>query len=134
MGKFHCCTVFQRYAVNGTTTSLNVDDLIICRSAQSEATALSVSVHEFPAEAAAIFPERGAYCFWYRPRTEKGDTRVTVPELGLSGHRISRDHVLVFPPFLPVHGQWERAGWPGSVSRRISSRPLPMRWACPCGG
>jgi AraC family transcriptional regulator len=78
--------------------------------------ALSVSVHEFPAEApATIFPERGAYCFWYRPRTEKGDTRVTVPELGLSRHRICRDHVLVFPPLLPVHGQWERAE--GRVAR-----------------
>jgi AraC family transcriptional regulator len=78
--------------------------------------ALSVSVHEFPAEApATIFPERDAYCFWYRPRTEKGDTRVTVPELGLSRHRICRDHVLVFPPLLPVRGQWEGAD--GRVAR-----------------
>ena len=64
---------------------------------------------------ATIFPERGAYCFWYRPRTEKGDTRVTVPELGLNRHRICRDHILVFPPLLPVHGQWERAE--GRVAR-----------------
>jgi hypothetical protein len=78
--------------------------------------ALSVSVHEFPADApATIFPERGAYCFWYRPRTEKGDTRVTVPELGLSRHRICRDHVLIFPPLLPVRGQWEGAD--GRVAR-----------------
>jgi AraC family transcriptional regulator len=40
---------------------------------------------------------------------------VTVPELGLSRHRICRDHVLVFPPLLPVHGQWEGAD--GRVAR-----------------
>jgi AraC family transcriptional regulator len=40
---------------------------------------------------------------------------VTAAELGLSDHRVSRDHVLVFPPFLPVHGQWERAE--GQVAR-----------------
>jgi hypothetical protein len=75
--------------------------------------ALSVSIYEFPAEPpATITPERGTYCFFYRPRTEKGETRLTVPELGLSRHRVCRDHVLVSPPFLPVHGQWERAdGW-----------------------
>ena len=48
-------------------------------------------------------------------RIEKGDTRVTVSELGLSHHRIYRDHVLVFPPFLPVQGEWERAD--GRVAR-----------------
>jgi AraC family transcriptional regulator len=40
---------------------------------------------------------------------------VTVPELGLSRHRICRDHVLVFPPSLPVYGQWEGAD--GRVAR-----------------
>jgi len=40
---------------------------------------------------------------------------VTVPELGLSRHRICRDHVLIFPPLLPVRGQWEGAD--GRVAR-----------------
>jgi AraC family transcriptional regulator len=40
---------------------------------------------------------------------------VTVQELGLSHHRICRDHVLVFPPYLSVIGQWERAE--GRVAR-----------------
>jgi AraC family transcriptional regulator len=34
---------------------------------------------------------------------------VTVPELGLSDHRVSRDHAPLFPPWLPVHGRFERA-------------------------
>jgi hypothetical protein len=34
---------------------------------------------------------------------------VTVPELGLSHHHISRNHVLMTPPCLPVYGTWERA-------------------------
>jgi AraC-like DNA-binding protein len=102
-------------------TPLNVNDLIIYRSDRAGDAALSVTVHDLPAEApATIFPEQGAYCFWYRPRTEKGDTRVTVPELGLSRHRICRDHVLVFPPLLPVHGEWERAD--GRVARFSFSR------------
>jgi AraC-like DNA-binding protein len=71
---------------------------------------LSVTVYEVPAKApAAIHPQRGAYLFGYRPRVEKGDTWVTVPELGLSNHRISRDHVLVSPPFLPRYSHWEGA-------------------------
>jgi hypothetical protein len=35
---------------------------------------------------------------------------VTVSELGLNCHRINRDHVPVFPPFLPVHCECEGAG------------------------
>lgn len=99
-----------------TTTPLNIDDLIVQRSDRFDSGALCVSVHEFPdCSPATITPERAAYSFWYRPRTEKGETRVTVPELHLSDHRISRDHVPVFPPLLPVHGVWDGAG--GRVAR-----------------
>jgi AraC family transcriptional regulator len=62
-----------------------------------------------PTAPSSFTPARDAYAFWYRPRREKGDTWVTVPELGLSQHHISRDHVLVTPPSLPVYGEWERA-------------------------
>jgi len=90
--------------------SLNVNDLIIKRSDRSGVGELSVTIHEYPANVASSFtPPRAAYSFWYRPRTEKGDTWVTVPELGLSHHHISRGHVLVTPPSLTVHGEWERA-------------------------
>ena len=34
---------------------------------------------------------------------------MTVPELGLSHHHISRKHVLVTPPSVPHRGEWERA-------------------------
>jgi AraC family transcriptional regulator len=91
-------------------SSLNVNDLIINRSDRSGVEELSVTIHEYPANVPSSFtPARAAYGFWYRPRTEKGDTWVTVPELGLSHHHINRGHVLVAPPSLPVHGEWERA-------------------------
>ena len=91
-------------------SSLNVNDLIINRSDRSGVEELSVTIHEYPANVPSSFtPARAAYGFWYRPRTEKGDTWVTVPELGLSHHHISRGHVLVAPPSLPVQGEWERA-------------------------
>ena len=78
---------------------LNFNDLIINRSDRSGVGEFSVTIHEFPADAPSSFtPARAAYGFWYRPRTEKGDTWVTVPELGLSQHHISRNHVLVSPP------------------------------------
>jgi AraC family transcriptional regulator len=92
------------------TGSLNVNDLIIQRSDRSGVEDLSVTIHKFPANSPASFtPARAAYTFWYRPRTEKGDTWVTVRELGLRHHHISRDHVLVSPPSVTVHGEWERA-------------------------
>jgi AraC-like DNA-binding protein len=84
--------------------------LIVHRSDRSGFAALSVTTHELPPDApSTITPARDAYCFWYRPRREKGVTRVTVPELNLNCHRISRDHILVFPPSLLVHGEQEGA-------------------------
>jgi AraC family transcriptional regulator len=90
---------------------LNLNDLIICRSDRSGISELSVTIHEFPASVPSSFiPARDVYSFWYRPRAERGDTWTTVPELGLSHHHISRDHVLITPPSLPLYGEWERAG------------------------
>jgi hypothetical protein len=54
-------------------------------------------------------PARDAYTFWYRPRTERGHTWLTVPELGLSHHHVSRSHLLISPPSLRVHGEQEQA-------------------------
>jgi hypothetical protein len=57
---------------------------------------------------------------------------VTVPELGLSHHHINRNHVLVTPPSLPHHGEWERAD--GMVVNFSFSprflRSWPNRWVC----
>jgi AraC family transcriptional regulator len=90
---------------------LNVNDLIIQRSDRSGTSELSVTIHDYPANVAASFiPARDVYSFWYRPRAEKGVTWTTVPELGLNRHQISRNHVLVTPPSLPLYGEWERAG------------------------
>ena len=89
---------------------LNVNDLITHRSDRSGVEELSLTIHKFPASAWSSFtPERDAYTFWYRPRTEKGRTWVTVPELGLSHHHVTRSHLLISPPSLPVHGEQEQA-------------------------
>jgi len=59
--------------MNLTATPLNVDDLIVHWSDQAGVGALSVTIHDFPADAPlTFFPERDAYSFWYRPRIEKG--------------------------------------------------------------
>ena len=90
--------------------ALNVNDLIIHRSDRSGVDELSVTIHRFPAHVWSSFtPARDAYTFWYRPRTERGQTWLTVPELGLSHHHVSRSHLLISPPSLPVHGEQEQA-------------------------
>jgi AraC-like DNA-binding protein len=91
--------------------ALNVNDLIIHRSDRSGVHELSVTIHEFPAAGWSSFtPARDAYTFWYRPRTERGQTWLTVPELGLSHHHVCRSHLLIAPPSLPIHGEQEEAG------------------------
>ena len=90
--------------------TLNVNDLIIHRSDRSGVDELSVTVHEFPPNAPpSMTPALNAYTFWYRPRAEKGDTWITVPELGLSHQHISRSHNLVSPPSVPVYGESREA-------------------------
>ena len=90
--------------------ALNVNDLIIHRSDRSGVDELSVTIHEFPPDApASMTPALDAYTFWYRPRAEKGETWITVPELGLSHHHICRSHNLVSPPSLPVYGESQKA-------------------------
>jgi AraC family transcriptional regulator len=89
---------------------INVNDLIIHRSDRSAVKELSVTIHSFPANAWSSFtPEQDAYTFWYRPRAERGHTWLTVPELGLDHHHVSRNHLLISPPALPVHGEQEEA-------------------------
>jgi AraC-like DNA-binding protein len=89
---------------------INVNDLIIHRSDRSAVKELSVTIHRFPANAwSSVTPEQDAYTFWYRPRTERGHTWLTIPELGLDHHHVSRNHLLISPPALPVYGEQEEA-------------------------
>jgi AraC family transcriptional regulator len=89
---------------------INVNDLIIHRSDRFAVKELSVTIHRFPPNAWSSFtPEQDAYTFWYRPRAERGQTWLTVPELGLDHHHVSRNHLLISPPALPVYGEQEEA-------------------------
>ena len=89
---------------------INVNDLIINRSDHSAVKELSVTIHKFPPNAWSSFtPEQDAYTFWYRPRAERGQTWLTVPELGLDHHHVSRNHLLISPPALPVYGEQQEA-------------------------
>ena len=69
--------------------ALNVNDLIVQRSDRSGVDALTITIHRFPANASSVTPAQNTYTFWYRPRTEKGETWITVPELGLHHHHIT---------------------------------------------
>ena len=90
--------------------ALNVNDLVVLRSDRSGVDALKVTIHRLPANvSSAVTPAQNTYTFWYRPRTEKGDTWITVPELGLHHHHIHRGNIFVSPPGLPVFGEWEGA-------------------------
>jgi hypothetical protein len=88
--------------------SLNIDDLIIHRSDRSGAAEVCVTIHELRSHMLSAFiPAREGYSFCYRPRPEKGNTWVTVAELGLHRHHISRNHILIASPRLTVHTEWE---------------------------
>jgi AraC-like DNA-binding protein len=113
--------------------------LIIHRSDRSAFTGLDVVVYELPA--AARFDSElearnkahpfGAYTFGYRPRVEKGDTWVTLPSLGLTHRRVSRDDVLLIPPQARVKGEWTNAA--GRTARFIFSPRLTEAVAAKVG-
>jgi AraC family transcriptional regulator len=90
--------------------ALNVNDLVVLRSDRSGVDALKVAIHRLPANvSSAVTPAQKTYTFCYRPRTEKGDTWITVPELGLHHHHIHLGKIFVSPPGVPVFGEWEGA-------------------------
>ncbi len=111
--------------------ALNVNDLVVQRSDRSGVDALKVTIHRFPANvSSAVTPAQNTYTFWYRPRTEKGDTWITVPELGLHHHHIHRGKIFVSPPGVPVFGEWEGAAGfvvNFSFSPDVFSRRWPRR-------
>ena len=100
-------------------------------SDRSGVDALKVAIHRLPANvSSAVTPAQNTYTFWYRPRTEKGDTWITVPELGLHHHHIHRGKIFVSPPGVPVFGEWEGAAalLLTSASLLLFSRRWPKRW------
>ncbi|MBV9391293.1 MAG: hypothetical protein JOY96_05295, partial [Verrucomicrobia bacterium] len=63
-----------------------------------------------------------SYSFGYRPRAEKGITRLTFPSLGMEDCVVSRDNVLLIPPQLRLKGEWANAA--GKTARFIFSPAL----------
>jgi AraC-like DNA-binding protein len=98
------------YDLKGTTTPLNVNDLIVCQSDRRGFAGLKVAIFDLPADAPlAVIPCVEGYWFAYRPRAEKGDSRVIVPEYSLAHHRVSRDNVPMYPPNVLVRTEWQNA-------------------------
>src|SRR5271170_3738925 len=67
------------------------------KSDQSGCAGLYVRVCNLPMCAHFISMERNedAYQFYYRPRPEKGDMRLTIPAFGVVGRRNSREDLLL---------------------------------------
>ena len=86
-------------------------DLTIYQSDRSRCAGLYVKVCDLPGCARLITVERSpdTYHFHFRPRAEKGETRLTIPALGVAGRRNSRDDLLLIPPGVRVQGEWKNA-------------------------
>jgi AraC-like DNA-binding protein len=86
------------------------------KSDQSGCAGLYVGVCDLPLCTHFITTERSenAYHFYYRPRPEKGDMRLTIPAFGVVGRRNSRDDLLLIPPGIRVQIEWKSAA--GSIA------------------
>ncbi len=105
-------------------------DLIIHRSDRSGFKDAEIVVYDLPPFGRFDFDREardsahpfGAYSFGYRPRAEKGITRLTFPSLGMEDCVVSRNHVLLIPPQLRLKGEWANAA--GKTARFVFSPPL----------
>jgi AraC family transcriptional regulator len=86
------------------------------KSDQSGCAGLYVRVCNLPPYAHFISTERSenAYHFYYRPRSAKGDMRLTIPAFGVVGRRNSRDDLLLLPPGIRIQTEWRSAA--GSIA------------------
>jgi AraC family transcriptional regulator len=86
------------------------------KSDHSGCAGLYVRVCDLPLCAHFVSTERSenAYHFYYRPRPEKGDMRLTIPAFGVVGRRNSRDDLLLTPPGIRVQAEWKSAA--GSIA------------------
>jgi len=67
-----------------------------------------VSIHEIPAHGCTTDQEE-SYLFVFRARADLGDTRMTVPQLGLASYRMSLDNCLLVPPHTLIRVEWTNA-------------------------
>jgi AraC-like DNA-binding protein len=88
---------------------IDLKDTKVYESKQSGFAEFHVSIHEIPAHGRTTDQEED-YFFVFRARADLGDTRITVPQLGLAGCRMSLDRCLLVPPRAPVRVEWSNAG------------------------
>jgi AraC-like DNA-binding protein len=87
---------------------IDLKDTKLYESKRSGFAELRVSIHEIPANGRTTDQEE-SYFFVFRARADLGDTRITVPQLGLASCRMSLDHCLLVPPHAPVRVEWTNA-------------------------
>ena len=104
---------------------LDFEDLITFRSDRSDSRGFSVVLYDMPECGAVDAETSDSYGFAYRPRIEKGDTRITIPRFGLTDLRKTRGNLLFLPPHVPVQACWTNAG--GKIAY-FDFSPLFIKW------
>jgi AraC family transcriptional regulator len=104
---------------------LDFNELIKFRSDRSGSQAFSVLLYDMPECGAVDTETEENYGFAYRPRIEKGNTRITIPRFGLASLRKTRGNLLLLPPHVPVKAWWTNAG--GTIAYFNFSPPY-MKW------
>jgi AraC-like DNA-binding protein len=91
-------------------TGSKIDQFIVHRSDLRGSSALSVVIIDMPSDLEpTTFRIPDIYSFGYRPRVEKGETYITVPERGLANQRQSRERTWLFSPNIKVRAEWRNA-------------------------
>jgi AraC-like DNA-binding protein len=88
--------------------TIDLKETMVYESKRSGFAEFRVSIHEIPAHGCMTHQE-ASYFFVLRARADLGNTRMTVPRLGLARHRMSLDDCLLVPPHELIHVEWTNA-------------------------
>ena len=98
-------------AQDPTLRPLYYSDLAVQESNWSRSAGFHVRLCDLPncVRLFTVEPSLDAYHFQYRARVEKGETRLTIPALGVAARSNRRDDVLLIPPRVRVQAEWRNA-------------------------
>jgi AraC-like DNA-binding protein len=102
------CQIFPKFPEAMYLPIIDLKDTKVYESNRSGFAEFHVSIHEIPAHGCTTDQEE-SYFFVFRARADLGDTRITVPQLGLASCRMSLDHCLLVPPHAPIRVEWTNA-------------------------